>query len=161
MHTFQIYFILLKLSHVYSFQSRQSLADIIRATKIQKNIRFAQAWTKNMSFLLVFIIKNPIRQRFIPQIVQSSQGDTFRRCNAALHEGVTQHFLEVSVRTCWGHNEALHEEARKHCMEEIGILPAGTKNKVPRNRIVTEDFSRKTAATYSPTVTQYHRRDRA
>ena len=46
-------------------------------------------------------------------------------------------------------------------MEEIGILPAGIKNKVPRNRIVAEDFSRKTAATYSPTVTQYHRRDRA
>ena len=35
------------------------------------------------------------------------------------------------------------------------------QKRVPRNRFVTEDFSGKTAATYSPTVTQYHRRDRA
>ena len=35
------------------------------------------------------------------------------------------------------------------------------KKRVPRNKSVTEDFSGKTAATYSPTVTQYHRRDEA
>ena len=158
MHTFQIYFILLKLSHVYSFQSCQSLADIIRATKIQKNIRFAQTWTKNMSFLLVFIIKSPIRQRFIPnsstfirRYFQKMQRSTAWGCNSALLEGVSPHLLRAWGSTAW---------AGKWAQPAIGE-GAGTKNKVPRNRIVTEDFSGKTAATYSPTVTQYHRRDRA